>query len=45
MAHDRGSLAIEVEHLSRRFGDIQAVDDVSFQVRRGEVFALLGPNG
>ena len=32
-------------HLTRRFGDRLAVDDVSFEVRRGEIFALLGPNG
>jgi ABC-2 type transport system ATP-binding protein len=37
--------AIEVEHLTRDFGDFRAVDDLSFQVRRGEVFGFLGPNG
>ena len=37
--------AIRVEHLTRRFGDFTAVDDVSFQVARGEIFGLLGPNG
>jgi len=36
---------IHVEHLVRRFGDVVAVDDVSFEVRRGEIFAFLGPNG
>jgi ABC-2 type transport system ATP-binding protein len=36
---------IETEHLSRRFGDLVAVKDVSLQVRRGEIFGLLGPNG
>ncbi|MDX1484498.1 MAG: ATP-binding cassette domain-containing protein [Alphaproteobacteria bacterium] len=36
---------IEVEHLSKRFGAIQAVDDVSFRVERGEVLGFLGPNG
>src|SRR3990172_2353759 len=36
---------IEVEHLTRRFGDLVAVDDVSITVRRGEIFGLLGPNG
>ncbi|MEI6665073.1 MAG: ABC transporter ATP-binding protein [Chloroflexota bacterium] len=38
-------LAIEVQHLTKRFGDRAAVDDVSFDMRRGEVFAFLGPNG
>lgn len=36
---------IVVEELRKRYGDIQAVDGVSFDVERGEVFALLGPNG
>jgi ABC-2 type transport system ATP-binding protein len=36
---------ISVERLSKRFGDIVAVDDVGFEVGRGETFGLLGPNG
>jgi len=36
---------IQVEHLSRRFGDILAVDDLSFEVNTGEVLGFLGPNG
>ncbi len=36
---------IAVEGLCKRFGDIVAVDDVSFEVRRAETFGLLGPNG
>jgi ABC-2 type transport system ATP-binding protein len=39
------SLAIKVDGLSKRFGQFTAVDNVSFEVRRGEVFGLLGPNG
>src|SRR5512138_3809987 len=38
-------LAIDVTELTKRFGRFQAVDRVSFQVRRGEVFGFLGPNG
>jgi ABC-2 type transport system ATP-binding protein len=37
--------ALSVAHLSRRFGDRTAFDDVSFEVGRGEVFGFLGPNG
>jgi ABC-2 type transport system ATP-binding protein len=38
-------LAIFAEHLVRRFGDFIAVNDVGFQVQRGEIFGFLGPNG
>jgi ABC-2 type transport system ATP-binding protein len=40
-----GSAAVEVEHLSVRYGDVIAVDDVSFAAAHGEITALLGPNG
>jgi len=36
---------IVVEGLRKRYGDVQALDGVSFAVRAGEIFALLGPNG
>ncbi len=36
---------IEIENLTRRFGPITAVDDISFSVERGEVLGFLGPNG
>ncbi|HZL42670.1 MAG TPA: ATP-binding cassette domain-containing protein [Verrucomicrobiae bacterium] len=36
---------IEVENLTKRFGDFVAVDALSFSVEHGEVFGLLGPNG
>ena len=37
--------ALSVDHLSKRFGDRIAFDDVSFEVGHGEVFGFLGPNG
>lgn len=37
--------AVETEQLTRRFGDFTAVDQVTLQVRTGEVFGFLGPNG
>jgi len=37
--------AVAVEHLTKRYGDVDAVHDVGFEVQQGEVFALLGPNG
>jgi lipooligosaccharide transport system ATP-binding protein len=41
-----GTLAIIVaEHLTKRFEDLVAVDDVSFAIREGECFGFLGPNG
>ena len=42
--NDGGDM-IWVRHLTRRFGAFTAVDDVSFQVARGEIFGLLGANG
>ena len=36
---------LEVEHLTRRYGPITAVDDISFQTRSGEILGFLGPNG
>jgi len=38
-------LAIEVHSLSKRFGDVQAVADADFDVRKGELYGFLGPNG
>jgi ABC-2 type transport system ATP-binding protein len=36
---------VEVQHITKRFGDFTAVDGVSFSVEHGEIFGLLGPNG
>jgi len=40
-----GTVLVEVEHLSRFYGTLQAVKDVSFTIRQGEVLGFLGPNG
>jgi ABC-2 type transport system ATP-binding protein len=42
---NRAEHVIEVEKLTKRYGTLLAVNDISFSVRKGEVFALLGPNG
>jgi len=39
------SVAIEVNNLKKYFEDVKAVDDISFQIKKGECFAFLGPNG
>jgi ABC-2 type transport system ATP-binding protein len=36
---------IEVKNLKKQFGDFKAVDDISFEIKTGEIFAFLGPNG
>ncbi len=40
-----GDLAVSVKGLVKKYGDAVAVDGISFEVNRGEVFGLLGPNG
>ena len=43
---DRPSdLVIQVDNISKAFGSLKAVDGLSFEVYRGEIFGLLGPNG
>lgn len=36
---------INVNNISKRFGEVKAVDHLSFDVKPGEIFGLLGPNG
>ena len=38
-------IGIDVNHVSKNFGTVRALDDVTLQVARGEIFGLLGPNG
>jgi branched-chain amino acid transport system ATP-binding protein len=45
MSAERPPVLLDVEHLTIRFGGLLAVDDVSFQARRGEITAIIGPNG
>ena len=42
---DRGEPTLVVDHLTVRYGDLVAVDAVSFSARAGQVTAVLGPNG
>ncbi|CAN0551762.1 unnamed protein product, partial [Laminaria digitata] len=37
--------AVKVEHLTKRFGQVSAVDDISFEIGRGSCVGLLGGNG
>jgi branched-chain amino acid transport system ATP-binding protein len=44
-ANASGETILKVEHLSMKFGGLMAINDFSFEVRRGEITALIGPNG
>jgi ABC-2 type transport system ATP-binding protein len=39
------TVALHIQNLTRRFGELVAVDNISFEIARGEIFGLLGPNG
>lgn len=45
MSTINNSIMLDVHKLNKRFGDVHAVKDLSFQVKKGEVFGFLGPNG
>lgn len=40
-----GEILLEVDHVTLRFGGVVALNDVSFSLRKGEIFGLIGPNG
>jgi ABC-2 type transport system ATP-binding protein len=42
---DEGPYAIEIKNLSKHYGDLKAVDDISIKIKKNQVFAFLGPNG
>ena len=42
--HDR-NVMLELWHVTKRFGGLTAVGDVSFKIKKGEIYALIGPNG
>ena len=47
-AHVNGrsnKIVINASSIAKRFGEVVAVDDISFEVRHGETYGLLGPNG
>lgn len=44
-SQDEREVAIVVENICKRYGSAQVVDQLTFTIRRGEIFALLGPNG
>jgi len=45
--HERriGEAVLKVENISLRFGGVRAITDVSFEIRKGEIFSIIGPNG
>ncbi len=37
--------AVDIQNVSKSYGDVQALDDISLQIGRGELFGLIGPDG
>ena len=45
MSRIRDEIVLELSHVTKRFGGLTAVGDVSFSIKKGEIYALIGPNG
>ncbi|MDQ2090818.1 ABC transporter ATP-binding protein [Marimonas arenosa] len=45
MAEDQGDIAVDIDHVTKRYGDFTALADVSLAIRSNEFFTLLGPSG
>jgi len=45
MNQTSGSFMLEVKNLNKKFGEVHAVKNLNFQIRKGEIFGFLGPNG
>ena len=43
--HHDPNVMLELWHATKRFGGLTAVGDVSFKIKKGEIYALIGPNG
>jgi len=43
--NDNNSIILQVKNVSMHFGELKALDEVSFEVKRGEIFGIAGPNG
>ena len=42
---NKGEIMIEIKNLTKKYGDFNAVDNISFKINDGEIFGFLGPNG